>query len=100
MLHKLAGFLPGRWPTEANYLYRKPPDAGAGNYVYLKPVQYPVQTLGGPGVLAGQFDAFAPYQLRANLAVTPAFVGGSGVVAGDYRLSGLVSPSELYNAAK
>jgi hypothetical protein len=56
---------------------------GALEFVYDKPVAWPVYTLWGIGIpTENQFASLQPEQLRSELALTQAPIYGAGVPAG------------------
>ena len=77
-------------PTLAMYQRRPLPSAGAPEFVYLKPVTWPLFTLWGNGILTvEQLNILQPNQLRAALALTKAPIYGAGVPAGAIELEPL-----------
>ncbi len=65
---------------------------GALEFVYDKPVTYPLYTLWGNGIQTiDQFAALQPKQEPSSLALTPATLVGAGVPAGSIELQALLA---------
>lgn len=63
---------------------------GALEFVYLKPVAWPIFTMWGPGILnRNQVNVLQGPQLRNDLALTVAPIVGAGVPAGYIGFDGL-----------
>lgn len=67
---------------------------GALEFVYDKPVTWPLYTLWGIGIVTqDQFASLQPEQLRSELALTQAPIYGAGVPAGSIELQSLLDDS-------
>ena len=64
---------------------------GALEFVYDKPVTWPLYTLWGIGIVTkDQFASLQPEQLRSELALTQAPIYGAGVPAGSVEFQALL----------
>jgi hypothetical protein len=67
---------------------------GALEFVYDKPVAWPLYTMWGPGILTRQqFDILAGPQLRVDLALTKAPIVGAGYPASSTEFEALIAQS-------
>lgn len=78
-------------PDFASYHQQPMPTPGASEFVFDKLYAYPLQYIGGGGVLSmSQFASLQPAQLTAQLAVPMSPIWGAGVPSGSTQLEPLL----------
>lgn len=81
-------------PTLASYHQGPVLTNGALEFLYNKPVNWPLYTLWGSGIVVNnQLNVTQPEQLRSELALTVAPIYGPGVPAGYVALQKLLEES-------